>query len=509
MTELTPEERARLAELAYYEPPEPVRHEPRFPLLRKLAAPLIAIGALAIKFGGVLLKFKFLLSMFVSAAFYVWFGGWWFGIGLVFLLFVHEMGHVLEAKRQGLPVSAPLFIPFLGALITLKQMPHNAWNEAKLAIAGPIVGSAGAAAVWIAGAAADSNHLKALAFLGFFLNLFNLLPVVPLDGGRIVGALHPVLWLVGFLALLGLVFVMPEPDPDHHPDLLGHGALAALAHSEPPGAPGLLQGDAAPTGHHRGALLRPRGPPRARHGGDAPGSRRPPLMEDEQLLQSHEGALPENVLSIAREFWAGFAAVDKIDRPAVSIFGSARAREDSPVYAAARSVGRRFAEEGWAVITGGGPGVMEAANRGAKEGGGLSVGFNIDLPHEQGSNAYLDISYTFKHFYARKVCFVKPAEGFVIFPGGFGTLDELFEALTLIQTGKAQNFPVVLIDTDYWGEMIDWIKGEMLPDGMISPEDLDLLHVTDDLDYAVQTVLECYEQNRAEDAAEARKADAQ
>ena len=154
------------------------------------------------------------------------------------------------------------------------------------------------------------------------------------------------------------------------------------------------------------------------------------------------------------------------------------------------------------MITGGGPGVMEAANSGAKEGGGLSVGFNIELPHEQGSNPYLDIAYTFKHFYARKVCFVKPAEGFVIFPGGFGTLDELFEALTLIQTGKAQNFPVVLIDTDYWGEMIDWVRGEMLADGMISPEDLDLLHLTDDLDYAVQTVLECYEQNCAEEAAE-------
>jgi uncharacterized protein (TIGR00730 family) len=232
-------------------------------------------------------------------------------------------------------------------------------------------------------------------------------------------------------------------------------------------------------------------------------------MEDAELLQSHEGALPENVLSIAREFWAGFAAVDKIDRPAVSIFGSARAREDSAVYASARSVGRRFAEEGWAVITGGGPGVMEAANRGAKEGGGLSVGFNIDLPHEQGSNPYLDISYTFKHFYARKVCFVKPAEGFVIFPGGFGTLDELFEALTLIQTGKAENFPVVLIDTDYWGEMIDWIKGEMLPDGMISPGDLDLLHVTDDLDRAVRTVLQSYGRNSAEPPADARKADAQ
>ncbi len=232
-------------------------------------------------------------------------------------------------------------------------------------------------------------------------------------------------------------------------------------------------------------------------------------MEDQELLQSHEGALPENVLSIAREFWAGFAAVDKIDRPAVSIFGSARIRDGSDEYEAARKVGRKFAEAGWAVITGGGPGVMEAANRGAKEGGGLSIGFNIDLPHEQGSNGYLDISYTFKHFYARKVCFVKPAEGFVIFPGGFGTLDELFEALTLIQTGKAENFPVVLIDTDYWGEMLDWIKGEMLADGMISSDDLALLHVTDDLDEAVQAVLECYETNCAEIPAEPRKADAQ
>jgi Zn-dependent protease len=211
VSELTPEERARLAELSYYEPPEPVRHEPRFPLLRKLAAPFLAIGALLAKFGGVLIKFKFLFSMFVSAAFYVWFGGWWFGLGLVFLLFVHEMGHVLEAKRQGLPVSAPLFIPFLGALISLKQMPHNAWNEAKLAIAGPIVGSLGAAAIWAVAEATDSNHLKALAFLGFFINLFNLLPVVPLDGGRIVSALHPALWLVGFLALLGLVFLSPNP----------------------------------------------------------------------------------------------------------------------------------------------------------------------------------------------------------------------------------------------------------------------------------------------------------
>ena len=232
-------------------------------------------------------------------------------------------------------------------------------------------------------------------------------------------------------------------------------------------------------------------------------------MDDEQFLARHDGKLPENVLSIAEEFWAGFSAVDKIDRPAVSIFGSARVDEGSAVYRSAQEVGKRFGEAGWAVITGGGPGVMEAANRGAKEAGGLSVGFNIELPHEQGSNPYLDISYTFKHFYARKVCFVKPAEGFVIFPGGFGTLDELFEALTLIQTGKAQNFPVVLFDTDYWAELMVWVRGEALADGMISAEDLDLLYVTDDLDEAVRSVIDCYETRCAEVPAEPEKADAQ
>jgi hypothetical protein len=232
-------------------------------------------------------------------------------------------------------------------------------------------------------------------------------------------------------------------------------------------------------------------------------------MDDQHFLTAHDGALPENLISIAEEFRAGFAAVDRIDRPAVSLFGSARLGEDSEPYRLAREAGRRFAEAGWAVITGGGPGVMEAANRGAKEAGGLSVGFNIELPHEQGSNPYLDISYTFKHFYARKVCFVKPAEGFVIFPGGFGTLDELFEALTLIQTGKAQNFPVVLVDSDYWDGLLDWVRGELLADGMISPEDLDLLHVTDDLGRAVEVVLECYETRCAEVADEPQKADAQ
>ena len=160
-------------------------------------------------------------------------------------------------------------------------------------------------------------------------------------------------------------------------------------------------------------------------------------------------------------------------------------------------------------MTGGGPGVMEAANRGAREGGGVSVGFNIELPHEQGANPYLDISVTFKHFYARKTMFVKAAEGFVIFPGGFGTLDELFESLTLIQTGKVLHFPVVLFDSDYWSPLLDWIRGQLLTDGMISPEDLDLLAVTDSTSHAVQTIADCYETRCAEVPTEPEKADAQ
>jgi uncharacterized protein (TIGR00730 family) len=221
------------------------------------------------------------------------------------------------------------------------------------------------------------------------------------------------------------------------------------------------------------------------------------VTDDRRILDTGTSDIDESVARIAAEFRAGFEKVAEIDRPAVALFGSARVRDGSEPYAWARAVGRTFAEAGWAVVTGGGPGVMEAANRGAQEGGGLSVGFNIELPHEQGSNPYLDISYTFDHFYARKVCFVRPSEGFVIFPGGFGTLDELYESLTLIQTGKIENFPVVLFGSDYWGEMIDWIKGELLADGMISDEEFALLHVTDDPDDAVRVVLAHYAQRRA------------
>ena len=178
---------------------------------------------------------------------------------------------------------------------------------------------------------------------------------------------------------------------------------------------------------------------------------------------------------IAAEFHAGFEKIELIDRPAVSIFGSARVGEDAPSYRFARETAGLFAKAGFAVVTGGGPGVMEAANRGCQEAGGLSVGFNISLPHEQGGNPYCDISMTFKHFYARKTMFVKAAEGFVIFPGGFGTLDELFESLTLIQTGKIGSFPVVLCDTGYWAPMLDWIRTRMLEEGLVSTADLELV----------------------------------
>ena len=152
---------------------------------------------------------------------------------------------------------------------------------------------------------------------------------------------------------------------------------------------------------------------------------------------------------------------------------------------------------------------MEAANRGAREAGGLSVGFNIELPHEQRSNPYLDIAVTFRHFYARKTMFVKAAEGFIIFPGGFGTLDELFESLTLIQTGKVLDFPVVLVGSAYWRGLLDWIDDPLLAERMVSPEDVDLLHVTDDPGEAVQLVVDCYERRCANVPAEPRKADAQ
>jgi uncharacterized protein (TIGR00730 family) len=208
-----------------------------------------------------------------------------------------------------------------------------------------------------------------------------------------------------------------------------------------------------------------------------------------------------DVSLIAAELLAGFQLVQKIDRPAVSIFGSARVAEGSATYEGARAAGHAFAGGGFAVVTGGGPGVMAAANRGCREAGGLSVGFGIDLPHEQGLNEWCDLSLTFDHFHVRKVMFVKAAEGFVIFPGGFGTQDELWEALTLIQTQKIGDFPLVLFDSDYWGEMLAWVRSEMLADGLISPADLELLLVTDDPDEAVELVVSRYDHRVAEGSA--------
>jgi uncharacterized protein (TIGR00730 family) len=233
-------------------------------------------------------------------------------------------------------------------------------------------------------------------------------------------------------------------------------------------------------------------------------------VEDRRVLERTHEDLQNDVAVIASEFLGGFQKVLEIDRPAVSIFGSARVSEQSPVYEHARATARLYAEAGFAVVTGGGPGVMEAANRGCKEGGGLSVGFNIALPHEQGLNPYCDIEMTFKHFYARKTMFVKAAEGFVIFPGGFGTLDELFESLTLIQTGKVLNFPVVLFGSDYWRDLLGWVGDELLEHGMISPEDVELLHVTDEPAEAVRLVVDSYEHRSATPSpAEPEKADAQ
>ena len=222
---------------------------------------------------------------------------------------------------------------------------------------------------------------------------------------------------------------------------------------------------------------------------------------DRRLLRRRDGEIPSDVAFIAAEFLAGFEKVDEIARAAVSIFGSARVGEGSRPYRMARETAGLFAEAGFAVVTGGGPGVMEAANRGCQEAGGVSVGFNILLPHEQGGNPYCDISLTFKHFYARKVMFVKAAEGFAIFPGGFGTLDELFESLTLIQTGKIGSFPVVLFDTAYWGPMLDWIRSRVLEEGLVSPSDLDLLMCTDDPAQAVEFVVSRFDARVAEGSA--------
>lgn len=198
---------------------------------------------------------------------------------------------------------------------------------------------------------------------------------------------------------------------------------------------------------------------------------------------------PWRVLRIQAEFVEGFGALAELP-PAVTVFGSARTPADSSEYELGVRLGRTLARAGYAVITGGGPGVMEAANRGATEAEGISVGLGIELPFEQRMNDYVDLGIEFRYFFVRKTMFVKYSCGFIALPGGFGTLDELFEALTLVQTRKVTSFPVVLMGSEYWGGLLEWIKHSLLGGGKISPQDLDLIHLTDDVDEAVRIVVD-------------------
>jgi uncharacterized protein (TIGR00730 family) len=198
---------------------------------------------------------------------------------------------------------------------------------------------------------------------------------------------------------------------------------------------------------------------------------------------------PWRVMRIQSEFVEGFGALAEVG-PAVSVFGSARTPRDHRDYAAAEQAARDLVDAGYAVITGGGPGIMEAANKGASEAGGLSVGLGIELPFEQGMNEYVNLGVNFRYFFARKTMFVKYAQGFIVMPGGFGTFDELFEALTLVQTHKVTEFPVALVGTDYWQGLLDWLRGPAVDRGMVSPTDPDLLHLTDDPTEAVAYLVE-------------------
>jgi len=220
------------------------------------------------------------------------------------------------------------------------------------------------------------------------------------------------------------------------------------------------------------------------------GSRRPASTTDQRLLDSHGPSDwlhtdPWRVMRIQSEFVEGFGALAELG-PAVSVFGSARTRPGSEYYQLAEQVGRALVDAGYAVITGGGPGAMEAANKGARDAGGASVGLGIELPFEQGLNEHVNLGVNFRYFFARKTMFVKYAQGFIVLPGGFGTLDELFEAVTLVQTQKVTSFPIVLMGSDYWGGLFDWLRGTVLDAGTVSRRDVDLLHLTDDVHEAVR-----------------------
>ncbi|MEX1142307.1 MAG: TIGR00730 family Rossman fold protein [Thermoleophilaceae bacterium] len=220
---------------------------------------------------------------------------------------------------------------------------------------------------------------------------------------------------------------------------------------------------------------------------------RRPTSTDEELLEAESLAIlselddEARISRVLRELEEGFQALGHVGK-AVSVFGSARTPRDDPEYERTRALARRLGEEGFAIITGGGPGIMEAANRGAHDVGAHSIGLAIELPHEEKPNPYLDIALEFHYFFTRKVMFVRYASGFVVFPGGFGTFDELFEAATLRQTDKIRYFPVVLFGSEYWRGLVDWLRGTVAGEGKISPADIDMLQVTDDPDHVLATM---------------------
>ncbi|MEV5711351.1 TIGR00730 family Rossman fold protein [Actinoallomurus sp. NPDC052274] len=261
--------------------------------------------------------------------------------------------------------------------------------------------------------------------------------------------------------------------------------------------------------------MRPDETPRRRRQGPVTlrGNAIPATTTDQRLLDSRGPSDwlhtdPWRVLRIQAEFVEGFGLLAELPR-AVSVFGSARTKPGSEEYELAERIGALLAEAGYAVITGGGPGIMEAANKGADDAGGLSVGLGIELPFEQKLNDHIDIGVEFRYFFVRKTMFVKYSQAFVVLPGGFGTLDELFEAITLVQTKKITRFPIVLFGTDYWGGLIQWIKDQMLPAGKISPEDLDLMYVTDDPVEVVERIKRAHEtQERELEERAAQEADA-
>ncbi|MGV0409249.1 LOG family protein [Corynebacterium resistens] len=217
---------------------------------------------------------------------------------------------------------------------------------------------------------------------------------------------------------------------------------------------------------------------------------------DQRLLRDQQATDwlhtdPWRVMRIQAEFIDGFGALAKLPK-AITVFGSARIKEGHPYYETGVKLGEAIQEAGYATITGGGPGLMEAPNRGAQESGGMSIGLGIELPMEQGLNRWVDMGLNFRYFFVRKTMFLKYSQAFICLPGGFGTLDELFESLVMVQTGKIQRFPIILIGTEFWGGLVDWIRSRLVDEGMISPEDVDLFHVTDDPLEAVRICVETH-----------------